>query len=125
MEKLRIFGGNKLSGSIACSGAKNAALPMLAATILSDQKIVTVFPEDSELKKTEDVRQNLITASNIYPIIYKVRKNKNGDWLIINIIVNGVNLGLTFRNQFQVLAKEHNENIDEIIKHWTADADLN
>ena len=39
MEKLRIFGGNKLSGSIACSGAKNAALPMLAATILSDQKI--------------------------------------------------------------------------------------
>ena len=90
-----------------------------------DQKIVTVFPENSELKKIEDVRQNLITASNIYPIIYKVRKNKNGDWLIINIIVNGVNLGLTFRNQFQVLAKEHNENIDEIIKHWTADADLN
>ena len=90
-----------------------------------DQKIVTVFPEVSELKKTEDVQQNLITASNIYPITYKVRKNKNGDWLIINIIVNGVNLGLTFRNQFQALAKEHNENIDEIIKHWTSDADLN
>ena len=39
MEKLRIIGGNKLSGSISCSGAKNAALPMLAATILSDQSI--------------------------------------------------------------------------------------
>lgn len=39
MEKLRIVGGNKLSGSISCSGAKNAALPMLAATILSDQPI--------------------------------------------------------------------------------------
>tara|TARA_B100000900_G_scaffold44532_1_gene33125 strand:- start:538 stop:1797 length:1260 start_codon:yes stop_codon:yes gene_type:complete len=39
MEKLRIVGGNKLSGSISCSGAKNAALPMLAATILSDQQI--------------------------------------------------------------------------------------
>ena len=71
------------------------------------------------------VKQNLITASNTYPITYKVRKNKNGDWLIINIIVNGVNLGLTFRNQFQALAEEHNENIDEIIKHWTSDADLN
>lgn len=89
-----------------------------------DQKIVTIFPEVFELKTTEDVQQNLITSSNIYPITYKVRKDKSGNWLIINIIVNGVNLGLTFRNQFQALAKEHNENIDEIIKHWTSDANL-
>ena len=39
MEKLKIIGGNKLSGTITCSGAKNAALPMLAATILSDEPI--------------------------------------------------------------------------------------
>ena len=39
MEKLKIVGGNKLSGTITCSGAKNAALPMLAATILSDEPI--------------------------------------------------------------------------------------
>jgi len=39
LEKLRIIGGKRLSGSISCSGAKNAALPMLAATILSDQPV--------------------------------------------------------------------------------------
>jgi UDP-N-acetylglucosamine 1-carboxyvinyltransferase len=39
LEKLRIIGGNRLSGSISCSGAKNAALPMLAATILSDKSV--------------------------------------------------------------------------------------
>ena len=39
MEKLKIVGGNRLSGSISCSGAKNAALPMLAATILSDKPV--------------------------------------------------------------------------------------
>ena len=89
-----------------------------------DQKIMTIFPELSEFQKTEDVKQNLITSSNTYPITYKVRRDKNGNWLIINIIVNGVNLGLTFRNQFQALAKEHNENIDEVIKHWTSDANL-
>jgi phospholipid transport system substrate-binding protein len=89
-----------------------------------DQKIVTVFPDISEYRKTEDVQQNLITSSNTYPITYKVRKDKNGKWLIINIIVNGVNLGLTFRNQFQALGKEHDENIDEIIKHWTSNANL-
>ena len=39
MEKLKIIGGKKLLGSISCSGAKNAALPMLAATILSEKPI--------------------------------------------------------------------------------------
>jgi phospholipid transport system substrate-binding protein len=89
-----------------------------------DQRIMTIFPELTEFQKTEDVKQNLITSSNTYPITYKVRRDKNGNWLIINIIVNGVNLGLTFRNQFQALAKEHNENIDEVIKHWTSDANI-
>ena len=39
MEKLLIKGGSSLSGTISCSGAKNAALPMIASTILSDDKI--------------------------------------------------------------------------------------
>jgi len=105
---------------------KTSLLDTYSSTLAQwgDQKIITIFPESSEFQKTEDVQQNLITSSNIYPITYKVRKDKNGNWLIINIIVNGVNLGLTFRNQFQALAKEHNENIDEIIKHWTSDANL-
>ena len=40
MEKLLIKGGNSLSGKISCSGAKNAALPMIASTILSNEKVV-------------------------------------------------------------------------------------
>ena len=40
MEKLLIKGGNILKGEISCSGAKNAALPMIAATILNDEEII-------------------------------------------------------------------------------------
>jgi len=40
MEKLLIKGGKSLSGKITCSGAKNAALPMIAATILCEDKVV-------------------------------------------------------------------------------------
>ena len=105
---------------------KTSLLDTYASTLAQwgDQKIVTVFPDLNEYKKVEDVQQNLITSSNTYPITYKVRQDKNGNWLIINIIVNGVNLGLTFRNQFQALAIEHDENIDEIIKHWTSNANI-
>ena len=40
MEKLLIKGGNSLEGTIKCSGAKNAALPMIAATIMCDESVV-------------------------------------------------------------------------------------
>ncbi len=39
MDYLKIVGGQKLSGSVRISGAKNAALPIIAATILSDKKV--------------------------------------------------------------------------------------
>ena len=40
MEKLLIKGGKSLSGTIRCSGAKNAALPMIASTLLSDEEVI-------------------------------------------------------------------------------------
>ncbi|MBL7092268.1 MAG: UDP-N-acetylglucosamine 1-carboxyvinyltransferase, partial [Candidatus Omnitrophica bacterium] len=40
MEKLVIEGGARLSGAVQISGAKNAALPILAATLLTEEKCV-------------------------------------------------------------------------------------
>ena len=48
MDKLRIRGGRPLSGSVRISGAKNAVLPALAASILTDEWI--------ELSRVPDVR---------------------------------------------------------------------
>jgi UDP-N-acetylglucosamine enolpyruvyl transferase len=39
MKKLEVFGAAKLKGQIRISGSKNASLPILAATLLSDKKI--------------------------------------------------------------------------------------
>ena len=40
MQKLEIKGGKRISGKILISGSKNATLPILAATILSDKRIM-------------------------------------------------------------------------------------
>ena len=40
MQRLEIKGGRKISGTIKISGSKNATLPILASTILTDKKIV-------------------------------------------------------------------------------------
>ncbi|MDC3114585.1 UDP-N-acetylglucosamine 1-carboxyvinyltransferase [Candidatus Pelagibacter sp.] len=39
MQKLEVFGANKLRGQIKISGSKNASLPILAATLLSNKKV--------------------------------------------------------------------------------------
>jgi UDP-N-acetylglucosamine 1-carboxyvinyltransferase len=39
MDKLRIHGGVRLAGDVAISGAKNSALPILAATLLTDEPV--------------------------------------------------------------------------------------
>ena len=40
MQKLEIRGGRKIFGTITISGSKNATLPILASTILTNKKIV-------------------------------------------------------------------------------------
>ncbi len=87
-----------------------------------DSTITTEFPKNKEvLSKNVEVKQILDTGSSKYPISYKLRKSKDG-WKIVNIIINGVNLGLTFRNQFQALAVSHNENISDTLRNWVSDA---
>ena len=39
MQTLEVFGAKKLKGKINVSGSKNAALPILAATLLTNKKI--------------------------------------------------------------------------------------
>ncbi len=40
MDRIRITGGNKLNGTIAISGAKNAALPLMTAALLTDETLI-------------------------------------------------------------------------------------
>ena len=42
MDRIRITGGNRLSGDIPISGAKNATLPLMIASLLSDQKLTLI-----------------------------------------------------------------------------------
>lgn len=40
MDKIRIVGGNELKGTIPISGAKNAALPLMIASLLTEDKLI-------------------------------------------------------------------------------------
>ena len=70
MERLEIIGGKKLSGTIAISGSKNATLPILAATILTNKKIV--------IKNVPIVRdvETMVTLLNTIGSSVKLNKKK-------------------------------------------------
>ena len=104
---------------------KDSLLDTYAETLAQwgDSLISTEFPKSNLNKEitSVEVRQTLDTGSSKYPISYKLRKSNEG-WKIVNIIINGVNLGLTFRNQFQALAVSHEEDIETTLKNWISDA---
>ena len=60
-----------------------------------------------------------VVASNgqVYPVSYSLRLS-DGQWRVVNVIVNGINLGLTFRNQFDQAMRDNNRDYDAVIRGW-------
>jgi phospholipid transport system substrate-binding protein len=77
----------------------------------------------SEVKKSpkgnrEKVSLQIVTSTKVYPATYDMYLNDQGQWKLINIVINGVNLGLTFRNQFYSLMKSESNDLDLVIEKW-------
>ena len=68
--------------------------------------------------KTLEVEINFFSASDSFKAKFTLYKNKQGEFKIINIIIDGINLGLTFRNQFQDNLKNENYDLDKAIETW-------
>ena len=62
-------------------------------------------------------------APEPYIIEYQMRRGKNGKWRLRNLIVETVNLGVIYRNQFQAAARDADGNLDYVIDNWTAPKD--
>ena len=71
MKKLEVFGAARLKGQIRISGSKNACLPILAATLLSDKKISL-----TNIPRVKDVETMIKLLESMGSKI-KVSKNKN------------------------------------------------
>ena len=71
MDKLEVFGARKLKGQIKISGSKNAALPILASTILSNKKVYL-----TNLPRVKDIETMIILLESLGSKV-KYLKNKN------------------------------------------------
>ena len=86
----------------------------------SNEEIRVLDPKRPSRDPDRDTVEMEVIAvdGTVYPIIYSMRKGKDGHWRITNVTVNGINLGLTFRNQFDSAMQAHDRNFDYVIENW-------
>ena len=92
-------------------------------TAYENQKIVfKPYKPGADAKKAQvdvDVYGN---GGQIYPVNFQLQQDKAGAWKVQNLILNGINLGLTFRNQFSSAVESNRGSIDKAIAGWSPDA---
>jgi UDP-N-acetylglucosamine 1-carboxyvinyltransferase len=99
MDKLKIIGGNAIAGEITISGAKNAALPILCASLLTAGTLrLTNVPQLADVKTTQKLLQGMgmrvmtdnvheyeLTANNISSTVapYELVKTMRASILVL------------------------------------------
>lgn len=89
-----------------------------------DQKILLVDRkplQDGQRRLT--VKQEIRSEEDIFPLHYSMARKKTGEWMVTNVIINGINLGKTFRSQFAQAAQKSGGDLDAVIAKWTTDTD--
>ena len=81
MDKLLIEGGTPLSGEVRISGAKNAALPILAGTLLTSEPVtVRNVPHLKDVTTTISLLQTMgaqVTVDDRWAIVAYLRALQN------------------------------------------------
>ena len=107
---------------------QNSALDTLTHGLVSfDYESLNIASSALRSRYDDQVDVALDVASGDgkhYPVSFTMGV-RNGEWKVINVIVNGLNLGLTFRNQFDQAMQQNGNNYDAVIGHWDSGAALN
>lgn len=93
---------------------------------IREVKVFDQKPDFDPSKGRASVRLLATDAdSKTYEVRYTMRTNSNGEWKVRNFLIEGVNVGLTFLNQFDGAMTAHDNDIDEVIANWSAEIDRN
>jgi phospholipid transport system substrate-binding protein len=85
----------------------------------TDLKIDTL-PVKTDYKKLNraTVEQKVAVGDGSHHISYSMARKKAGSWKLVNVVLNGVNLGKSFRDQFAQGMKQHNNDVNKVIANW-------
>jgi phospholipid transport system substrate-binding protein len=102
---------------------KQGLIDTYATSLLNfkGEKIETLPPRKGDDLSTGSatVMQNIFNNSGKpYVVQYSMRRNKAGEWKLQNLIIEGINIGLTYRSQFAASADKYKGDLDKVIANW-------
>ncbi|MCX2886733.1 toluene tolerance protein [Pseudomonas sp. LB-090624] len=82
---------------------------------------ITVDPAKADDGKRASVGMK-VTGNNgaVYPVQYTL-ENIAGEWKVRNVIVNGINIGKLFRDQFADAMQRNGNDLDKTIDGWAGE----
>lgn len=84
----------------------------------NDQEIRYLPAVGKQQERRASVNTEIVGShGEIYPVSYTMIK-KDGAWKVRNVIVNGINIGKLFRDQFQDAMNRNGRNLDKTIDSW-------
>ena len=60
----------------------------------------------------------------VLPVAYSMYLSDQGDWMMENVIVFGVNIGLAFRDKFALQYRQNRGDINSVIENWSVDLEI-
>lgn len=83
-------------------------------------RIEVVQPPASETGNSRVSVRQLIYSEEVEPyvVLYQMGRSKSGNWMLRNVIIESVNLGEIYRNQFQAAARKNGGDLDHVIDNW-------
>ncbi len=84
---------------------------------------IRVLPPDEDPGDSRRVvvHQEVKDGGKTYRLSYTMGRNRDGQWQLLNVMLDGVNLGRTFRSQFAQAMRQHDGDLDQVIAHWLSD----
>ncbi len=78
-------------------------------------------PDDDASSSSRQSLRQLIYADrrDPYVVIYQMGREKSGEWKLQNVIIESVNLGEVYQDQFLASAREQDGDLDAVIAGWT------
>jgi phospholipid transport system substrate-binding protein len=94
-----------------------------ALVVFENETIIVLDPSiDPERPDRASIGLEIHGAnSRVYPVEYSLVLVDN-TWLLRNVVIEGINIGLQFRSQFAAYMRTYKNNIGEVIENWSVDA---
>ncbi|PNA05046.1 MULTISPECIES: phospholipid-binding protein MlaC [unclassified Pseudomonas] len=86
----------------------------------NNQGITVDAPKDESGDRTSVGMTVKGNNGAIYPVSYTLEKI-NGEWKLRNVIINGINIGKLFRDQFADAMQRNGNDLDKTINGWAGE----